>query len=78
MSPLTLAMSSATRNFAQTFSYFIPPNSVGDIILLSPTAIGLRSFLSFFSNKTFAITVAMQISHRHLAASFHLYSAFLF
>ena len=27
---LTFAMSSATRNFAQTFGYFIPPNSVGD------------------------------------------------
>ena len=30
MSPLTFAMSTATRNFAKTFSYFIPPNSVGD------------------------------------------------
>ena len=30
MSPLTFAMSTATRNSAQTFSYFIPPNSLGD------------------------------------------------
>ena len=30
MSPLTFAMSTATRNFAQTFSYFIPPNTVED------------------------------------------------
>ena len=30
MSPLTFAMSTATHNSAQTFSYFIPPNSVGD------------------------------------------------
>ena len=30
MSPLTFAMSTATRNYAQIFSYFIPPNSVGD------------------------------------------------
>ena len=30
MSPLTFAMSTATLNFAQTFSYFIPPNSVED------------------------------------------------
>ena len=30
MSPLTFAISTATRNYAQTFSYFIPPNSVGD------------------------------------------------
>ena len=53
------------------------------IILLSPTAIGLRlwlitSFLSLFSNKTFAMTVAMQILHWHLAALFYLYSAYLF
>ena len=53
------------------------------IILFSPTAIGLRlwltaSFLSLFSNKTFAMTVAMQITHRDLAALFHLYSAYLF
>ena len=53
------------------------------IILLSPTAIGLRlwlttSFLSLFSNKTLAMTVAMQILHRHLTALFHLYSAYLF
>ena len=53
------------------------------IILLSPTTIGLRlwlttSFLSLFSNKTFAMTVAMQIPHRHLAVLFHLYSIYLF
>ena len=53
------------------------------IILLSPTAIGLHlwlttSFLSLFSNKTFAMTVAIQIPHRHLAALFYLYSANLF
>ena len=30
MSLLTFAMSPATRNSTQTFSYFIPPNSVGD------------------------------------------------
>ena len=53
------------------------------IILLSPTAIGLclwltTSFLSLFSNKTLAMTVAMPIPHRHLAALFHLYSAYLF
>ena len=30
MSPQTFVMSSLTRNSAQTFSYFIPPNSVGD------------------------------------------------
>ena len=53
------------------------------IILLSPTAIGLRlwlttSSLSLFSNKTFAMTVAMQILHRHLVALFHLYSAYSF
>ena len=30
MSPLTFAMSTATSNSAQTFSYVIPPNSVGD------------------------------------------------
>ena len=48
---------------------------------LSPTAIGLRlwlTVLSLFSNKTFAMTVAMQIPHRHRAALFHLYSAYLF
>ena len=54
------------------------------IVLLSPTAIGLlclwlaTSFLSLFSNKTFSMTVVMQILHRHLAALFHLYSAYLF
>ena len=30
MSPLTFAISTVTRNSAQTFSYFIPPNLVGD------------------------------------------------
>ena len=53
------------------------------IILLSPTAIRQRlwlttSFLSLFSNKTFAMIVAMQILHRHLAALFHFNPAYLF
>ena len=81
MSPQTFAMSSVTHNSTQTFSYFIPPQWE-IIILLSPTNIGLclwlTSFLSLFSNKTFAMTVAMQIPHRHLAALFHLYSAYIF
>ena len=52
------------------------------IILLSPAVTGLylwltTSFLSLFSNKTFAMTVAMQNLHRHLATLFHLYSAYL-
>ena len=83
MSPLTLAMSTATRNSLRhsTISFLLTLWEI--IILLSPTAIGLRlwlttSFLPLFSNTTFAMTVAVQITHRYLAALFHLYSAYLF
>ena len=83
MSPLTLAMSSVTRSSAQTFSYFIPPNSVGDH----------HSSLSHCYRTTlmadYIIPVIIQQqnlcydssdakAHRHLAAFFHHYSAYLF
>ena len=77
---LTFVMSTATLRHS-AISLFL--NLWEIIILLSPTAIGLRlslttSFLSFFCDKTFAMTVVMQISHRHVAALFHLYSVYLF
>ena len=69
MSLLNFAMSTATRNSAQTFSYLIPPNSVEDhhsslshcyrTMLMAD----YTSFLSLFSNKTLAVTVTMQIPH---------------
>ena len=83
MSPLTFAMSTATRKFVKTFSYFIPPNSVGDH----------HSSLSHCYRTTlmadYIIPVLIQQQklcydcsdanpHRHLAAMFHLYSAYLF
>ena len=79
MSPQTFAMSTATQNSAISFLF----NLLGDphSSLLQRRTINLWltiSFLSLTSNTTFALTVAMQILHRHLAALFHLYSAYLF
>ncbi len=83
MSPLTFVMSSSTRNSAQTFSYFIPPNSVGDhhsslSHCYRTTLMADYIIPVLIQQQNLSITVAMQIPHRHLAALFHLYSAYLF
>ena len=85
MSPLTFAMSTATRKFAQTFSYFIPGQPFfWRLSCLSPattrtTHLELTTSLHVFNQQhDFAMTVAMQIPHRHQCALFHFNSAYLF
>ena len=77
MSPLTFAMSSATRNSDQTFSYFIPPNSVGD----HHSSLSHCYRTTLMADYIIPVLIQQQIlycdcnnanTHRHLAALFCL------
>ena len=75
MSPLTFAMSTATCNSAQTFSYFIPGQPFLETLMTfsyskqDHTFMAQHSFLcSKISNSIFALTVATHIPLRHLTA----------
>ena len=71
MSPLTFAMSTVTRNFAQTLSYFIPGQPFLEIFMPLSYSNQDHAFRAdyiipaFNQQHDFALTVAMQISHRH-------------
>ena len=74
MSPLTFAMSTATLNSAQTFSYFIPGQPFRRPLCLSPTAnrtthlwLNIHS-CSKISDSIFSLALETHISLRHLTA----------
>ena len=77
-------MSTATRKNTQTLSYFIPGQPLLETFM--PLSYSNQDhvfivdyIISVFNrHHDFAMTVAMQISHRYLAALFHFNSAYLF
>ena len=75
MSPLTFAMSAATRNFAQIFNYFISGQPFLETFMPLSYSYQDYAFMaehsfpcSKISNSIFALTLGTHILLRHLAA----------
>ena len=82
MLPLTFSMSTVTCNSAQTLSYFIPPNSVGDhrssLSHCDRTMLMADYIIPVLIQQNICYDCSDADPHRHLATLFHLYSVYLF